>query len=75
MSDKRLTYRFGPLERRGILGPVRAGQAVTLGVGAVLAIAVLDTLPTAAGALVATVVFGSLVVVAVAPIGRRTVEE
>ena len=23
----RLTYRFGPLERRGILGPVRAGQA------------------------------------------------
>ena len=75
MSDKRLTYRFGPLERRGILGPVRAGQAVTLGVGAVLAIVVLDTLPTAGGALVATAVFGSLVVVAVAPIGRRTVEE
>ena len=75
MSDHRLTYRFGPLERRGILGPVRAGQAATLGVGAVLAIVVLDTLPTATGALVATVVFGSLVVVAVAPVGRRTAEE
>ncbi len=75
MSDKRLTYRFGPLERRGILGPIRAGQAATLGLGAVMAIVVLDTLPTAAGALVATVVFGSLVVVAVAPVGRRTAEE
>ena len=40
-----------------------------------MAIVVLDTLPTAAGALVATVVFGSLVVVAVAPVGRRTAEE
>jgi hypothetical protein len=75
VSDERLTYRFGPLERRGILGPVRAGQAATLGAGAVLAIVVLDTLPTAAGALVATALFGALVVLAVAPIGRRTAEE
>ena len=26
MSERRLTYSFGPLERRGLLGPVRAGQ-------------------------------------------------
>jgi hypothetical protein len=75
MSDQRLTYRFGPLERRGIFGPIRAGQAATLGIGAVLAIVVLDELPTAAGALLATALFASLVVVAVAPIGRRTAEE
>ena len=31
VTPGRLTYRFGPLERRGILGPVRAGQALMLG--------------------------------------------
>ena len=40
--SERLSYRFGPLERRGILGPVRAGQAATIAVGALLAIAILD---------------------------------
>jgi hypothetical protein len=75
MSDKRLTYRFGPLERRGILGPIRAGQAATLAVGAVLAIVVLDQAPTATGALVATLLFGSLVVIAVAPFQGRTAQE
>jgi hypothetical protein len=73
--SERLSYRFGPLERRGILGPVRAGQAATLATGALLAIVVLDEVPTATGALVATLVFGALVLVAVAPVGRRTAEE
>jgi hypothetical protein len=75
VTSERLSYRFGPLERRGILGPVRAGQAAMLAIGALLAIAVLDEAPTATGALVATLVFGSLVVLAVAPVGRRTAEE
>ena len=75
MSSERLTYRFGPLERRGILGPVRAGQAVLLAVGALLAIATLDQLPTASGALLATAMFAGAVGGAVAPIGRRTAEE
>ena len=26
MSERRLTYSFGPLERRGLFGPLRAGQ-------------------------------------------------
>jgi hypothetical protein len=73
--SERLSYRFGPLERRGILGPVRAGQAVTIAVGAVLAIAILDRAATATGAMVATIAFGTLVVLAVAPVGRRTAEE
>ncbi|MGZ4247418.1 MAG: SCO6880 family protein [Solirubrobacteraceae bacterium] len=73
--SERLSYRFGPLERRGILGPVRVGQAATIAVGAVLAIAILDRAATATGAVLATITFGTLVVIAVAPVGRRTAEE
>jgi Putative type VII ESX secretion system translocon, EccE len=75
MSDPRSTYRFGPLERRGILGPLRAGQGLVLAAGALLAIVVLDRSPTAGGAFVATISFGVAVVLAVAPAGSRTVEE
>ncbi len=46
VSDERLTYRFGPLERRGIFGPLGAGQAGVLGLAAVAAIVILDASPT-----------------------------
>ena len=59
LTSARLTYRFGPLERRGILGPVRLGQAAMLGAGALLAIVVLDRAPSAGGALMATVASAS----------------
>ncbi len=75
MSDSRMSYRFGPLERRGILGPVRAGQAGVLAAGALLAIAVIDHAPTAAGAFLATALFAASVLSAVAPVGGRTTEE
>lgn len=75
MNATRLTYRFGPLERRGILGPVRAGQAAILGVGALLAIVVLDQAPSTSGVLVATLLFGGAVVLAVAPVASRTMEQ
>ena len=75
MSTERLTYRFGPLERRGLLGPVRTGQAATLAAGGLIAIVILDRSPSATGALVATLLFATSVVVAVAPIGRRTAGE
>jgi hypothetical protein len=71
----RLTYRFGPLERRGIFGPVRAGQVIVLGVGALLAIAALDQAPTAGGALLASTAFAAACALALAPLGRRTVQE
>ena len=73
--SERLSYRFGPLERRGILGPVRAGQAATIAVGALLAIAILDRAATVTGAALATITFGTLVLIALAPVGRRTAEE
>jgi len=75
VSEPRVTYRFGPLERRGILGPVRAGQAAMLAVGGLLAIVVLDQSPSTSGALIAILLFGAAVGLAVAPLGNRTMEE
>jgi hypothetical protein len=75
VSESRLTYRFGPLERRGILGPVRAGQAGSIALGMLLAVLVLDQSPTASGVLLALLAFGTAVALAVAPVGRRTAEE
>ncbi len=75
MSAARLTYRFGPLERRGILGPIRAGQAAVLGLGALLAIGSLDASPSGGGAALALLLFGSCVALAVVPVGKRTLEE
>jgi Putative type VII ESX secretion system translocon, EccE len=75
VSERRLRYTFGPLERRGFLGPVRAGQAGLLAVGTLLAIVVLDRWPSAAGVLVATILLAGAVAVALAPLGSRTFEE
>jgi hypothetical protein len=75
VTDERLTYRFGPLERRGILGQIRAGQAVAVAAGAFAAIVALDRAPTAAGAFLGTLVVAASLLVAFAPVGRRTVDE
>ncbi len=75
MTAPRLTYRFGPLERRGILGPVRGGQAASIATGALLGVAVLNGSPTASGALVAILVFSLACGLTVVPIGRRSAEE
>ena len=71
----RLTYRFGPLERRGILGPVRGGQAAILGVAVLLAILILNVVASAAAVLIALLVVCSAALVVVAPVGSRTLDE
>jgi hypothetical protein len=75
MTGERLSFRFGPVERRGILGQLRAGQVTLVAAGAVAAIVALDSNPTAAGAFLGVLVFGASVVAAFAPVGRRTAEE
>jgi hypothetical protein len=75
VSGERLSYRFGPIERRGILGSVRAGQAIVLGCAAVLGVSVLDRVPSAAGALAATTLVGAAIALATVPIGSRTAEQ
>jgi hypothetical protein len=75
VTGERLTYRFGPLERRGLLGPLRAGQAVVLALGAIVAIASLNAAPSVTGAVLGVLVFAAGVGVALVPLGRRTLEE
>lgn len=75
MTSPRLTYRFGPLERRGILGPVRGGQALVLVAGMLMAVAALDQAPSAGGAFAATTIFAVACGLALAPVGRRTLQE
>jgi hypothetical protein len=75
VSSPRATYRFGPLERRGLLGPVRAGQALLIGGASMLAIAVLDLSPTIGGALVGLIGIGVAIAIATVPLGGRTAEQ
>ena len=70
-----MTFRFGPVERRGLFGPVRAGQALLLAVGAVLAVGALDASPNATGAVIAGLVFAGAALGAVAPFAGRTLEQ
>jgi hypothetical protein len=75
VTNERLAYRFGPLERRGILGQIRGGQATAVAIGALAAIVTLDRAPTAAGAFLGTLLLGVALIVAFTPLGRRTVDE
>jgi len=75
MNEERLAYRFGPVERRGLLGQVRAGQAGVIAAGAAAAIWILDQDPTGAGVFLGVIGFGAAMIVAFAPLGRRTPEE
>jgi hypothetical protein len=75
MSEVRQTYSFGPLERRGIFGPIRGGQVGTLAAGALTAILALDHAPSAGGALVALLACALAAAAAFAPFGGRTVQE
>ncbi len=75
MSERRLTYSFGPLERRGLLGPVRAGQAAVIAAGGVAGIAALDASPSALGVLVAGALLAAALATTCIPLGGRTAEE
>ena len=75
MSDRRLSYTFGPLERRGLLGPLRAGQALMLGIGAMAAVAALDRSPSAGGVLVALTLISATVVAVFIPLAGHTAQE
>jgi hypothetical protein len=75
VTETELTYRFGPLERHGLLGPVRAGQAVLLVLGAVAAVVSLNASPNATGAILATLLGACALSAAMAPVADRTLEQ
>jgi hypothetical protein len=75
VSEQRTGYRFGPLERRGLLGPIRAGQAAVLAGAALFAVIVLDFAPTIAGAVVGLALLAFAAALTTLPLGGRTAEE
>jgi hypothetical protein len=75
MSDTRTTYTFGPLEHRGLLGSVTVAQAGMLGGAVLIAVALLDLAPSAAGLFAGVVVLVAGAAAAYAPLGGRTAQE
>jgi hypothetical protein len=75
VSGPRATYRFGPLERRGLLGPVRAGQAAVIALAAALAVAALDRSPSVGGAFAGVLILVAAAAATTLPLGGRTVEQ
>lgn len=69
------TYRFGPLERRGIIGNFRRGQILCIGSACVLAVITVNVAASTAGFLVALLAIAIGSALAVVPINGRTPEE
>ena len=75
MDQERLTYSFGPLERRGLLGGLAGGQVLALVIGAVAAIVLLDRAPSAGGVFGAMIACALAAATAFAPAGGRTPQD
>ena len=73
--DARPRYRFGPLERRGLVAGWRGGQIGTVAGALIVAVGVLRSWPSLAGAVVALVCLGVGVAAATWPVAGRTAEE
>ncbi len=68
-------YRFGPLERRGLVAGWRGGQIAAVASGLVVAVGILRVKPSPVGAVVAFVAVAVGVATATWPVGGRTAEQ
>jgi hypothetical protein len=68
-------YRFGPLERRGLIAGWRGGQIAVVAAGLVVGVLTLRAHPNPIGVLAALLALGSSLAVACWPLGGRTGEE
>jgi hypothetical protein len=75
VSETRLSYRFGPLERRGLLGQVTVSQAVIILVSVVGSVVLLDHLPNAGGVIGATTLVGLAAAGVALPVAGRTADQ
>jgi hypothetical protein len=75
MTDSPRTYRFGPLERHSLLGPLRVGQAVMVVALALLALGLLHAAPGSFGVALALIVFGGGAALTLVPLGARGADE
>jgi len=67
-------YRFGPLEQRGLLGPLLFGQVALIALAAALGLGALYGIGGWAGLLIALALIGTAVVAALMPFEGRTLE-
>ncbi len=75
MAIEGTRYRFGPLERRGLVAGWRGGQIASVAGGLVVAVLVLRSRPTPVSVVVALVTVVGGVALACWPVGGRTGEE
>jgi hypothetical protein len=75
MNAERLSYRFGPLERRGLLGPLRLGQVLAIGGALLLGVELLDRIGGTGGVAAAVLLLAVAVGFATAPLAGRTLDE
>jgi hypothetical protein len=68
-------YRFGPLEQRAVVGPLRPGQVAIVATGALLGLGSLYVLRSLPGLIVALVALTLAVAAICVPIEGRTAEE
>jgi len=72
---ERRTYRFGPLERHGFLGSIRAGQAGLVVTAVLTGLVMLGSAPTPSSAAAALALLMVALVIATLPVGGRTLEQ
>jgi hypothetical protein len=75
VKAERLTYRFGPLERRGLLGPLRLGQVATIGGALGLAVELLDRVGGSTGVAAAILLLLAALGLTTVPVAGRAVDE
>src|SRR5262249_20306291 len=68
-------YRFGPLERRGVVGSLRASQVVVIGVCLSAGVVLMRTIATEIGIVFAVVLALTAILICFWPISGRSAEE
>lgn len=75
MATNTPRYRFGPLDRSGLLVGLRGGQIAILALGAVVAVGLLRRMPSWTGVGVGLAIAVAACVIAFVPVAGRTIEE
>ena len=74
-SHSDIRYRFGPLERRGLIGTLRPGQLLVLGTTVLVTILIVETLRNGAGLALGALLLSCGGLASFVPFGGRTLNE
>jgi hypothetical protein len=75
LTHEPMSYRFGPIEHHGLLGPVRLGQAAVIGGALASAVGLLDAMGGIAGVVLAMIAIAASGTLATLPVAGRTGEQ